>query len=218
MTAFTYPMLVRDHLLELLKGLPFFTGHGFKFVTNKSVIIQPENIPFAAVYFIEEMNSPDGDANVGDIRFRCSARYGFSIIIQNNDAEAAENKLDEAMGAINSLFRDLRLYNWDGSAGPAKIESFTRSGRSHQFGSIGANSEMPVAELRFDLTCDLGVILYDPPVTDDFLTFHVETRYPPGASDGTPQVIAQYDIPQGQLMRMRAHLYVKVNATVKPGP
>jgi hypothetical protein len=214
MTAFTYPILVRDHLLELLQGLAFFTGHGFHFYTNKAVQVQPENIPFAAVYFIEETNLPDGDANVGDVRFRCSARYGFSVIVQNNDATVAEIKLDEAMAALNTLFKDPRLYNWDGSAGLAKIQAFTRTARTHQFGNIGADNEIPVAELRFDLTCDLGVILYDPAVDDDFITLHVETRYPPGVSDGTPQVIAQYDIPQGEMTRLRAHAFVKANATV----
>jgi hypothetical protein len=212
----TYPMLVRDSLLARLQALPFFTSHGFNFYTNKALVIQPEHIPFAAVYFIEETNMPDGDANVGDVRFRCSARYGFSVIIQNNDATAAENKLDEAMAAINSLFTDPRVYNWDGSNGPAKIQAFTRGARSHQFGSIGAESELPVAELRFDLTCDLGVILYDPPVVDDFITLHVETRYPPGISDGVQQVVVQYDIPQGEMTRLAAHLHVKVNATIKP--
>jgi hypothetical protein len=210
-------MLVRDHLLERLQGLAFFTAHGFFFSTNKAHVIQPENIPLAAVYFIEETNSPDGDANVGEVRFRCVARYGFSVMIQNNDATAAENKLDEAMAAINSLFKDPRVYNWDGSSGLAKIQAFTRGSRTHQFGSVGAENEMPVAELRFDLTADLGVITYDPDVVDDFNTIHVETRYPPGSSDGTPQVTVQYDIPQGDVVtRMRGQLHIKVNAIKIP--
>jgi hypothetical protein len=216
MTAFTYPMLVRDHLLTRLKALPFFTSHGFKFSTNRSLQVQPENIPFAAIYFIEEANQPDGDSNVGDVRFQCTARYGFSVMVQNNDAEAAEAKLDEAMAAINSLFTDPRVYNWDGRDGEAKIRSFLRSGRTHMFGTIGADNEVPVAELRFDLSCDLGVVLFDPIITDDFNTFHVETRYPPGHDVGVPQVVAQYDIPQGINHKLSGHLYIKVNAIKIP--
>jgi hypothetical protein len=218
MTAFTYSMLVRDRIMEFLKLLPFFANNGFHFHTNKSVQIQPENIPLAAVYFIEETSLPDGDANVGDIRFRTNARYGISVIIQNNDMEAAEIILDKAMNAINSLFKNPDLYNWDGTADEAKIQAFLRGARSHQFGSIGADNEMPIAELRFDLTCDLGAILFDPPVTDDFVTFHVETRYPPRVSEGVQQIIVQYDIPQGIQHKLSPHLFVKVNATVVPHP
>lgn len=214
MTAFTYSMLVRDRILLFLQQMPFFVTNNFKYHTSKSLQIQPENIPFAAVYFIEETSLPDGDANVGDIRFRTTARYGISVIIQNNDSQAAEIILDKAMNTINSMFKNPKLYNWNGGADEAKIQAFIRGARSHQFGSIGQDNELPVAELRYDLTVDLGAILFDPPVTDDFITFHVETRYPPGVSSDVQQIIAQYNIPQGIQHKLAAHLFVKANAVV----
>jgi hypothetical protein len=214
LTDKTYPMLVRDHLMERLKALPYFAGHSFHYHTNRSVQIQPESLPFAGVYFIEETNLPDGDANEGEVRFRCMARYGMSIIIQNNDSIKAESELDKAMNAINQMFTDPRIYNWEGKHGPAKIQAYVRGARTHQFGSVGAENEMPVAELRFDLTCDLGTITYDPPVNDWFMTMHVETRYPPGESDGVQQIVAQYDIPQGDFTKIRGTLYIKCNAVV----
>lgn len=218
MPAYTYPMLVRDRILLFLQQTPFFSVNNFHFHTNKSLQIQPELIPFAAVYFIEETSLPSGDPNVGDIRFRTSARYGISVIILNNDAEAAEILLDKAMAAITSIFKNPKLYNWEGSLEDAKIQAFLRGARSHQFGAIGQNNELPVAELRYDLTVDLGEILYDPPVTDDFITFHVETRYPnqAAADAGTPQVVVQYDIPQGIQHKLACHLFVKANAIVIP--
>lgn len=216
LTAFTYPMLVRDRILEFIQALPFFEVNHFKYGTNKSTQIQPEDIPFAAVYFIEETSLPDGDANVGDIRFRTTARYGISVIIQNNDTAAAEIILDKAMNTITQLFKDPELYNWEGSLEETKIQAFIRGARSHQFGSIGQDNATPVAELRYDLTVDLGSILYDPPVTDDFITFHVETRYPnqAAADAGTPQIVAQYDIPQGTQHKLACKLFIKCNATV----
>jgi hypothetical protein len=207
-------MLVRDRILLFLQQMPFFATKNFKYHTSKAFQIQPENIPFAAVYFIEETSLPSGDANVGDIRFRTTGRYGISVIIQNNDSQAAEIILDAAMNAITQMFKNPKLYNWEGSLEEAKIQAFIRGARSHQFGNIGQNNELPVAELRYDLTVDLGEILYDPPVTDDFITFHVETRYPPGSSDATPQIVAQYDIPQGIQHKLQAKLFVKVNAIV----
>ena len=138
------------------------------------------------------------------------------MIIQNNNADTAELILDASMNAITSMFKNPDLYNWDGGADEAKIQAFMRGMRTHQFGNIGQNNELPVAELRYDLTCDLGVITYDPVVDDDFITLHLETRYPPGVSDGTPQVVVQYDIPQGYLNKLSGQLRVKVNAIKVP--
>lgn len=215
MTAFTYSTLVRDRILLFLQQLPFFATKGFHYHTSKAIQIQPENIPFAAVYFIEETSLPSGDANIGDIRFRTTARYGISVIIQNNDSQAAEIILDAAMNAITQMFKNPKLYNWNGKPDEAKIQAFIRGARSHQFGNIGQNNELPIAELRYDLTVDLGEILYDPPVTDDFITFHVETRYPGGKdSTGIQQISAQYDIPQGIQHKLTPHLFIKVNAVV----
>lgn len=215
MTAFTYPLLVRDRILQFIQAMPFFSTNDFKYSTNKSIQIQPENIPFAAVYFIEDTELPEGDANAGDIRFRTTARYGISVIIQNNDAVAAEIILDKAMNTITQMFKNPDLYNWDGAADETKIQSFIRGARSHQFGAIGQDNELPVAELRYDLTVDLGAILFDPPADDDFITFHVETRYPGGKDPtGIQQIVAQYDIPQGIQHKLACHLFIKVNAIV----
>ena len=216
MTSYTYPLLVRDRILEFIQAMPFFISNGFTYGTNKSTQIQPEQVPWAAVYFIEDTELPNGDANVGDIRFRVTARYGISVIIQNNDPVAGEVILDFAMNAITQMFKNPDLYNWEGGEDETKIQAFIRGARTHQFGAIGQDNETPVAELRYDLTVDLGEILYDPPVTDDFITFHVETRYPPpdGLHEGTPQVTAQYDIPQGIQHKISGHLFIKANATV----
>lgn len=218
MVAYTYPLLIRDRILVFLQATPFFSANQFNYHTNKNFQIQPEDIPFAAVYFIEETSLPDGDANIGDIRFRTSARYGISVMIQNNDPNKAELILDRAMRAITDMFKDPELYNWEGSLEDAKIQAFLRGARTHQFGNVGSgqDNELPVAELRYDLTVDLGSILYDPPVDDDFITFHVETRYPnqAAADAGTPQIVAQYDIPQGIQHKLGCKLFIKCNATV----
>ena len=73
--------------------------------------MQPEKIPFFGIYFINEDLLPDGDINAGEPRFRLQVLYGFSIIIQNNDAAAAENTLDDAYVLLtNGLFTDPSLY------------------------------------------------------------------------------------------------------------
>ncbi len=168
--------------------------------------IQPENIPFLGVYFINEDLTADGDDNAGDVRFRSAATYGVSIIVQNNDGAAGERKLDQAWKQFTKIFVDPTLYNWknavaawrDGSE--VLIQSYRRGTRSHVFGSVGKENAIPIAEMRFNLTCDLGILAYDPVITDDFNTMHVTTIYPGGDSPAAiaerQQVEAEIDIPQ----------------------
>src|SRR5580765_4652659 len=192
MTASSYAMIVRDEILARAKTMPFFAT--FKFGTNKAEQVQPEHIPFLGVYFINEDLSPEGDANAGEPRFHSSVLYGVSIIVQNNDGAAAENKLDEAWVLLaDRLFRDPSLY-----LNPeAQIQSYVRGTRTHQFGSIGSDNAIPIAESRFTLTCDLGVIDFPPNIPDVLQKVHVEKRYPTIDTDPqeVQQVIADYDLP-----------------------
>jgi len=190
-TRRSYSMLVRDGMFDRLKLMPFFTM--FNFSTKKDVTIQPQSIPFCGVYFLQEFMAPDGDANAGDVRFRTSARYGFSIIIQNNDPDQAEYTLDKAFQALSGLFSDPTLYNNK----QFQIQAFSGGLRQHVYGHVGQDNQTPIAELRFELTCDLGVIEYPPFTEDDLEVIHWETAFP---VDGDPsqvqQVIAEYDLEQ----------------------
>src|SRR3954451_14481799 len=107
--------------------MPFFDG--FNFTTNKSLQIQPEQIPFCGVYLIQELMTPDGDADAGEVRFRTAARFGFSVIVQNNDAVQAEYTLDDAFVALTALFADNKLYNNP----EARIQGFVGGSRQHIF-------------------------------------------------------------------------------------
>lgn len=191
----SYPLLVRDGILTRIQALSFFSA--FNFSTNKSLQIQPATIPFCGIYLLQEMMAVDGDANAGEPRFRTLARIGISIIIQNNDATAAEHKLDMALQNVTSgLFSDPTFYNND----RFKIQGFTGGSRMHAFGSIGLDNETPIAELRFELTCDLGVIYYPPIIPDDLETIHVKTAYPSiSKKDTSQQIEAEYDVEQNEI-------------------
>jgi hypothetical protein len=184
----TEALLIRDAIMARLQAKSYFST--FHFSTNKSLQIQPQSIPFLGVYLIEETNLPDGDANAGEVRFRCFTRYGLSVIVQNIDADAAETQLDDAMAVINELFKDPTLYNWSGDYGPAQIQAYTRGGRSHVFGAIGLDNELPIAELRYDLSCDLGTLYYPPDVPDYLHTVHVKTQFPSGATHWIWEMLA----------------------------
>jgi hypothetical protein len=193
----SYPILVRDGILNRIKVMPFFSPF-VKFSSNKALQIQPENIPFCGVYLLQETMIPDGEANAGEPRFRTSARIGISVIIQNNDSVAAEYKLDAAMQSISfGLFTDSTLYNNKSF----KIQGFSAGSRQHVFGHVGvSDQETPIAELRFELVCDLGVILYEPLVSDPLEVIHTETSFPiAGTADekaAIQQVKIEYDMEQ----------------------
>ena len=183
----SYPIMVRDGALARVRAMPWFSG--FNFSSNKSLQIQPQNIPFCGVYFLSETDTPDGDANAGELRFRNMTVLGFSVIVQNNDSAEAEYKLDTAFQAIiRGLLSDPTFYNND----KFKIQAFTRGMRQHVFGHAGKENEMPIAELRFDLTCDLGTITYEPYVPDMLETIHVTVD----ENSGDDQFQVQYDLDQ----------------------
>jgi hypothetical protein len=188
----SYAFIVRDAMIARIKSMPNFAG--FTFGTNKAETVQPEQIPRVGIYFINQDMLPDGDINAGEPRFHHIVLYGFSIVIQNNDAAAAEYTLDTAWLLLcNRLFTDPTLYlNRD-----AQIQGFARANRTHQFGAVGANNAIPIAECRFTLTIDLGVENFPPLVPDVLMKVRLDTRYPTADADPAEiqQVGAEWDLP-----------------------
>jgi hypothetical protein len=193
-TRKSYSMLVRDAILTRVKAMQFFST--FNFAGTPALQIQPVSLPYCGVYFIQETMGADGDNNAGVVRFKTMAKYGFSVIVQNNGSEAAQYQLDKAFDNITALFSDHTLY--DGFE--SKIQAFASGMRQHVFGAMGKDNETPVAEMRFELTCDLGVIEYPPYVPDDLDVIHVTTSFPSGGTaqqiHDTQQVTSSYDIDQ----------------------
>ena len=191
----SYPMLLRDGLLTRIKAMPWFSA--FHFSTNAAMQIQPQLLPFCGVYLMQELMVADGDANAGEPRFRTSARIGFSVIVVNNDPDAAEYQLDTAVQALlRGLLSDPTLYNND----QFRIQGYASGTRAHVFGNAGKDNETPVAELRLELLFDLGVITYPPLVTDDLEIIHVTTAYPgsdtAAEQNDRQQITAEYDLDQ----------------------
>jgi hypothetical protein len=174
-----------------MQTFKFFNGFTFK--KSHAFKIQVAKMPYCAVYFMGENLSPDGDADIGEVRFNSIARIGFSIIMINNDEDAMEDQLDNAYQVtFNGLLCDPTLYNNN----EFKIQSYVRGARAHFYGIAGSqNNETPYAELRAELHCNLGAIEYEPLVEYMLDTIHVETAHPPG-SDGsvTQHVFSVYDV------------------------
>src|SRR4029077_20625840 len=138
----------------------------------------PYQIPALGVYFVNEDMSPDGDLNVGEIRFTHMLKLGFSVIVQNNDTVLCEAKLDQAFWTImNTLWRDPYLTNlidtraYPGGIGNpdnVRIEGVARGTRRHVFGNGGLNNETPIGEMQYEATVKYSAD-YAPVIPDQLL-------------------------------------------------
>ena len=195
----SYSFLVRDAIVDRVQALPFFADFTFK--RTKNYQVQPEDLPYCGIYFLNDRGTPEGDADAGEIRHRVLARFGFSIMVQNNDPEEAEETLDQAFRLIETrLFTDPTLYHNN----VFKIQSFPNFERSHSFGTL--KQETPFAEARFDLTADLGTDYWPPYVPDYLETVHIQTNFP---VEGPP-------IEQEQTVQVEAEWILETMPTARP--
>jgi hypothetical protein len=166
----SYSLIIRDVFFDVLANRePFFDSYTKR--KTRMLPAQANLIPYLGVYLMDETMTPDGDANAGPVRFSHSLRIGFSVIIANNDQDMAERTIDAAYWRImNRLWKDHYVMNlvgtqnpWTGVSNPdnVRIESITRGVRKHNFGFAGTNSETPIAELQYDVTCFYRTI-WDP--------------------------------------------------------
>jgi hypothetical protein len=157
--------------------------------------VQPNLIPYLGVYLVDETMVPDGDANAGCIRFSHTARIGFSVIVQNNDQDAAAQAADHAFLRIMSiLFTDQHIMNVlvNTNVEDVGIESITRGTRKHVYGAAGVNNETPFMELQYDVSCFYRTEWY-PDITDTLneIDVTVKVNNDPDADEFT----VVYDFP-----------------------
>lgn len=157
---------IRDTFYNALIADSFFAGHTAR--KTRMLQYQPDLIPYLGVYIVDEMMSPDGDANTGCVRFSHSVRIGFSVVESNNDGNAVETKIDAAFHRIMTvLWTDQHIMNVlkNNNVENVGIESLMRGARRHLFGNAGANNEYPWAELEYEVTCFYHSEWY-PDITD----------------------------------------------------
>ena len=195
--------IIREMFLAKCASLPFFQGWRFK--RTRMMPVQVEQLPLLAIYLMpDELMTPDGGANQGDIKFIYDARIGFSAIVINNDDTKCEQTLDAAFWAImNGLWSDQYLTSvWDTynphnhttNIDRTLFESVEQGRRRHLYGATLANNETPVGEMQYEATVRHRGDL--PPDIEDMLNhIHVQTGFlgADGTTDSVQQVIVQYD-------------------------
>lgn len=179
-------------VVERLRSYPFFSK--FNFRTAQSYQVMPTDLPYCGVYQLPEEQSPDGDLNVAEPRFRSSSIIGISVILRNTEAEELEDALDTAFDVIAiGLLEDPTFIGF-APAGTYDIEGIARVKRTHVFGSLGSTNECPTGELRLEFTF-ITKYDYPPDVRDELELIHLETAYPSLEEAGkVQQVVAPVDL------------------------
>lgn len=187
----SYNWVLREACIEALAPLfPQFT-----ILRNAAVPIQKGQLPILGVYILPEKMTPDGDWNAGNIRFIHDCPIGVSVIIANNDHDAAEQLLDAAWWTVmNGLWCNDGLTNMvvNAVADNTRFEGVMLGMRRFQFGAIGLNNETPIAELVYEFTTRFRTD-WQPTVIDNLLKM-VITVVPVGVDQTQTQVITvEYD-------------------------
>jgi len=183
----SYSLVIRNVFYDALARDPFFADYTKR--KNKMLVTPANLLPFLGVYIMDETMTPDGDANAGNYRFIHSLRIGFSVIIANNDQDAAESQIDAAFWRImHTLWDDeyiinvLDTYNPTLGAGNpdnTRIEGITRGVRRHVFGTSQFNNETPLAELQYDVSVQYRSSWW-PTITDTLDEISIRTGIKPG--------------------------------------
>ena len=193
---------VRDTFFNALSGDSFFVGYTAK--KNKMVPIQPDQMPFLGVYMIEEVMTPDGDANAGCIRFNHAVRIGFQVINANNDQNIVEKSIDQAYLRIQQLlFTDQHIMNVlvNQNVENVGIESVTRGTHKKLFGSTGLKNEIPFAELQYEISCFFRTEWY-PDITNMLDEIDVTVAVNNVDPSTVPPITIKYMLDQLRLHRV----------------
>jgi hypothetical protein len=187
--------LIQGGIVERLKVFPFFSQ--FTFAQNQSHQVMPTDLPYCAVYQLPESQAADGDLNAGEPRFKSDSIIGISIILRNIEPDELEIALDTAFDVIMiGLLQDPSFIGFR-PAGQYDIEGVSRVKRQLSFGVLGNTNEMPIGELRVELTF-ITRYDYPPEIVDWLKVVHLETVYPSvEAAPSTQQIVAEWDLPTG---------------------
>jgi hypothetical protein len=156
----SYSHVIRDVFFNALSTDPFFASYTCR--KNKMLVARPEYLPYLGVYIIDDTMTPDGDANVGNIRFIHALRIGFSVMQSDPDQDVLELGLDAAYHEIETrLWNDPYINNVYDTLNPhtqvqnpdnVRFESIERGMRRYVWGNQAVNNETPVGEMQYDIT------------------------------------------------------------------
>ena len=188
-----------SHYASIVHGMAYdllVAGFGATFTTYRKtpmLQVQPEHLPVLGIYILRERRDQDGYANEGEPHFKHTLTMGFSGAVHvATDNQNELNALEETMSMLDDLLlSDPRFVNL--------TEGITGMDRVSQYAKVG---ETTLFEIRVEMSMEFSS-RFEPVITDDFKTIHVESRYPSPTTDPAEvqQVVVQYDLPQNTTQR-----------------
>jgi hypothetical protein len=168
---------------RLVAKVPFFKTYR----RTPAPVTEPAHLPQLACYLLREREMSIGDASHGDPAFKHHLTLGIEGLIKISDVDEQLVLLARHMMACRiALYTDaVYIKTFEGIESTDMKLVFNRGG------------ELPTAGYQMELVLCFSTI-WPPLVKDDYLTLHLETRYPSWDVDPNEimQIVRTWDIPQ----------------------
>lgn len=160
--------------------------------------LQPNNLPALLVVLVDELETPEDEANTGPPRFISEVTIGISVVIGHQPPEQLDADLDDIVDRIRSHLLTDQTFVSGVDPGKAEddperyplFEAVSKVRRGRVFPQEG---ETYLAEGRLEITF-LSRTDYEP-VIPDMLEHVVITARPAGTGPGTPPIGLKIDLP-----------------------
>ena len=163
---------------------------GFKtYRRTPALRVEPPDLPLITVYVLRDREQWIGDPNTGEPMFKHYTTLGFEGIINLSDVDAQ-------LETLASQMLNIRLSIYRSTSFLRLIDGIESSDTRLVFNRKGEN---PTAGYQMEMTTHFTTV-WPPEVIDDYLTLHLETRFPSADVDPavTPQIVRTWDIPQNE--------------------
>jgi hypothetical protein len=187
---------IRDAIVARLTGQDWLAVKAIRKQPRPQ--IQPNQLPALLVVLVDELETPEDEANTGPPRFISEVTIGISVVIGHQPPEQLDADLDDIVARIRShLLTDPTFVrgvdpgkDLDDPERSPLFEAVSKVRRGRVFPQDG---ETYFAEGRLEITF-LARTNYEP-VIPDVLEHVVITARPAGVGPGTPSIGLSIDIP-----------------------
>jgi hypothetical protein len=154
-----------------------------------SLVLNANDLPVLACYITRERRNTFGDGVTGIPDFRTELTMVFAGSQKLDVPEGSQTPplLEDWMARLDDvLLRNPKFVNL--------TEGILSMDRTSQIAKV---AETPVYEIRLEMVMQY-TDYFEPIIPDDYLTMHVESRYPTAQTDPAEvqQVVAEYDVDQ----------------------
>jgi len=169
----TAALLLREAIFSRLEARPGYKSR----YRNPMPMTQPDELPSLRIIIAGEEMTPDGDANIGEIRFVSEVTIAITVLAAGKESAPAEYDVDLDMSEVEALLLTDPTFTKLGEG--SLFEAITRIRRTRIFPREG---ETYFAGVRTDITFQTRAD-FDPTIQDDLRTVVLRQKVAPG----TPQ-------------------------------